>query len=138
MRGRARRRHRSRLSTSIGPCVDDDVAPEFDRLLELGLVTPATVIIHGTALTEAQLAVVTDRGAKLGVAEEQPSPLRPDHARVARVRSAETRSRLVAQRQPGLLDAIKIARLQLAQQGAPASAERRSRCVTTEAAHVAA
>jgi hypothetical protein len=38
---------------------------EFARLVSLGLLTPATVIIHGTALGEAELKDVKDAGAKL-------------------------------------------------------------------------
>jgi 5-methylthioadenosine/S-adenosylhomocysteine deaminase len=38
---------------------------ELDHLVELGGLTPQTVIIHGTALSEAQLGDVHDAGAKL-------------------------------------------------------------------------
>ncbi|AUI60207.1 amidohydrolase family protein [Amycolatopsis sp. BJA-103] len=40
-------------------------ATEFDTLVELGGLTPATVIIHGTALSETQLGDAHDAGAKL-------------------------------------------------------------------------
>ena len=38
---------------------------EFDRLVELHALTPVTVVIHGTALSEAQLGDLADAGAKL-------------------------------------------------------------------------
>jgi 5-methylthioadenosine/S-adenosylhomocysteine deaminase len=38
---------------------------EFDELVDAKLLTPATVIIHGTALTREQLADAKDAGAKL-------------------------------------------------------------------------
>ena len=38
---------------------------EFDRLVEFGALTPATVLIHGCALTREQLGQVADAGAKL-------------------------------------------------------------------------
>jgi 5-methylthioadenosine/S-adenosylhomocysteine deaminase len=45
--------------------LDDRSRKEFDELKEAKLLTPATVIIHGTALTDAQLGEVKDAGAKL-------------------------------------------------------------------------
>jgi 5-methylthioadenosine/S-adenosylhomocysteine deaminase len=38
---------------------------EFGRLVDLGALTPATVVIHGCALTRDQLGQVADAGAKL-------------------------------------------------------------------------
>ncbi len=44
---------------------DDTSRAEFDKLVDRGLLTPATIIIHGTALTRDQLSDVRDAGAKL-------------------------------------------------------------------------
>ena len=40
-------------------------AAELDRLTELGALTPATVVVHGTALAPEQLAQLADFGGKL-------------------------------------------------------------------------
>jgi 5-methylthioadenosine/S-adenosylhomocysteine deaminase len=45
--------------------LDDRSRKEFDELKKANLLTPATVIIHGTALTEANLGEVKDAGAKM-------------------------------------------------------------------------
>jgi cytosine/adenosine deaminase-related metal-dependent hydrolase len=45
--------------------VDEPSRAEFDELVAADLLTPSTVIIHGTALTAEQLAAVADAGAKL-------------------------------------------------------------------------
>jgi hypothetical protein len=44
---------------------DESSRAEFDELVAANLLTAATVIIHGTALTVAQLGAVADAGAKL-------------------------------------------------------------------------
>src|SRR4029453_9292272 len=38
---------------------------EFGKLVALNALTPATVVIHGTALTKDELAELRDAGAKL-------------------------------------------------------------------------
>jgi cytosine/adenosine deaminase-related metal-dependent hydrolase len=45
--------------------IDERSRKEFDELEDARLLTPATVIIHGTALTEEHLGKVKDAGAKL-------------------------------------------------------------------------
>ncbi|MDQ3659680.1 MAG: amidohydrolase, partial [Actinomycetota bacterium] len=45
--------------------IDESSRREFEELEEVGLLTPATVIIHGTALDDNQLERVKEAGAKL-------------------------------------------------------------------------
>ena len=122
--------------------VDDDSRAEFDRLLELELVTPATVIIHGTALTDAQLTVVREHGAKLVWSPQSNLRLYGQTTAAARALELGIPTALGADwlpsGSPSLLDEIKIARLQLAQQGAPATPKRLVALLTSEAARVAA
>jgi len=53
------------LYVHLAEGVDERSRKEFDELKRANLLTPATVIIHGTALSEAQLGEVKDSGAKL-------------------------------------------------------------------------
>ena len=53
------------LYVHLAEGLDDRSRKEFTELKEAKLLTPATVIIHGTALTEDQLGEVKDAGAKL-------------------------------------------------------------------------
>ena len=48
-----------------GQAADPRSGREFDKLVELGALTPATVIIHGTALTADQLDAVKQQGRGL-------------------------------------------------------------------------
>jgi cytosine/adenosine deaminase-related metal-dependent hydrolase len=122
--------------------VDDDSRAEFDRLLDLELVTPATVIIHGTALTDAQLAAVRERGGKLVWSPQSNLRLYGRTTAAARALALGIPTALGADwlpsGSPSLLDEIKIARLQLAQQGAPAAPKQLVALLTKEAARVAA
>ena len=53
------------LHLAEGRADDSRSAGEFDRLVELHALTPATVVIHGTVLTRDQLGDLRDGGAKL-------------------------------------------------------------------------
>lgn len=53
------------LYAHLAEGTDTTSANEFDRFVKKGLLTQATVIIHGTALTEPMLKDVKDGGAKL-------------------------------------------------------------------------
>jgi 5-methylthioadenosine/S-adenosylhomocysteine deaminase len=53
------------LYVHLAEGLDERSRKEFTELKEANLLTPATVIIHGTALTEDQLGDVKDAGAKL-------------------------------------------------------------------------
>jgi 5-methylthioadenosine/S-adenosylhomocysteine deaminase len=53
------------LHLAEGTAGDQRSQREFGRLVELGALTPATVVIHGSALTREQLGQVADAGAKL-------------------------------------------------------------------------
>jgi 5-methylthioadenosine/S-adenosylhomocysteine deaminase len=53
------------LHLAEGKPDDERSRKEFDRLVDLKALTPATVIIHGSALTRDQLGQVKDAGAKL-------------------------------------------------------------------------
>jgi hypothetical protein len=77
---------------------------EFGRLVEdcQGL-TPATALIHGTALTRQQLGQGQGRRRQAGlVPAEQPAAVRPDHPRRRRAAAGDpgrAGRRLAAQRQ---------------------------------------
>jgi imidazolonepropionase-like amidohydrolase len=53
------------LYVHLAEGIDDRSRKEFEELKKAKLLTASTVIIHGTALTEAQLRDVKDAGAKL-------------------------------------------------------------------------
>jgi cytosine/adenosine deaminase-related metal-dependent hydrolase len=53
------------LYVHLAEGVDDSSRQELDELVEARLLTEATVIIHGTALSADQLADVKDAGAKM-------------------------------------------------------------------------
>jgi 5-methylthioadenosine/S-adenosylhomocysteine deaminase len=114
---------------------------EFDRLVELGALTPATVIIHGSALTRDQLGQVSDAGAKLVWSPQSNLRLYATTTRAADALDLGVTMGLGADWLPSgstsLLAELKVARRVLARQGRPTAPEGLVRMVTADAAGIA-
>ncbi len=95
---------------------------EFDALVASNLLTRATVIIHGTALTRDQLGAVADAGAKLVWSPQSNLRLYGDTTAVADAIELGVPIGLGADwmpsGSPSLLAELKVARRVLARQGA--------------------
>jgi len=114
---------------------------EFGRLTNLGALTSSTVIIHGTALTDAQLGDVKDASAKLVWSPQSNLRLYAETTNVKRVVDLKIPMALGADWLPSgsrsLLDELRVARRQLALAGAPLTAKQLVQMVTKEAAEIA-
>src|SRR5436190_15481648 len=103
--------------------VDDRSRKEFQELVDANLLTAATVIIHGTALTDANLADVKDAGAKLVWSPQSNLRLYGDTTHAAKALQLEIPLGIGADWLPSgsqtLLGELKVARRRLLQQGAP-------------------
>jgi len=114
---------------------------EFDRLVELGALTSATVIIHGSALTREQLGQVADAGAKLVWSPQSNLRLYATTTRAADALDAGVTVGLGADWLPSgstsLLAELKVARRVLARQGRPTTPQALVRMVTADAARIA-
>ena len=114
---------------------------EFDRLVEFGALTPATVIIHGSALTIEQLGQVSDAGAKLVWSPQSNLRLYGETTRAADALALGVPVGLGADWLPSgstsLLAELKVAARMLAQQGNPATARQLVEMVTAGAARIA-
>jgi hypothetical protein len=121
--------------------VDDRSRTEFDDLVAARLLTPATVIIHGTALTAAQWKQVADAGAKLVWSPQSNLRLYAATTDVASALAAGVPVGLGADwlpsGSPGLLDELQVARRLLAVQGVELEPARLVRMVTSGAAAIA-
>ncbi len=120
---------------------DDTSRAEFDDLVASGLLTPATIIIHGTALTREQMADARDAGAKLVWSPQSNLRLYGDTTRVADALDLGIPVGLGADwlpsGSPSLLAELKVARRVLARQGAADDPQRLVRMVTSDAAGIA-
>jgi 5-methylthioadenosine/S-adenosylhomocysteine deaminase len=120
---------------------DETSRTEFDELVERGLLTPATIIIHGTALTREQLTAVRDAGAKLVWSPQSNLRLYGQTTRVADAVELGIPVGLGADwlpsGSPNLLAELKIAQRVLAQQGADVDARYLVGMVTAEAGRIA-
>ncbi|HET9345382.1 MAG TPA: amidohydrolase family protein [Candidatus Limnocylindrales bacterium] len=120
--------------------VDQKSRDEFDEVVDASLLTPATVIIHGTALTEAQLGDVRDAGAKLVWSPQSNLRLYAKTTDAARALALKIPVALGADWQPSgspsLLAEMKIARRALAEAGLEISARDLVEMVTTVAAGI--
>ena len=120
--------------------IDDASRREFDALVEANLLTPATVIIHGTALADEQLAAVRDAGAKLVWSPQSNLRLYGSTTAVARALELGVPVALGADwlpsGSPSLLAEMRVARRQLAAQGHPIEAIDLVRMVTRDAAQI--
>jgi cytosine/adenosine deaminase-related metal-dependent hydrolase len=121
--------------------VDDRSRAEFDDLVTSGLLTPATVIIHGTALDAAQWKQVAAGGAKLVWSPQSNLRLYAATTDVASALAVGVPVGLGADWLPSgspcLLDELHVAARLLAAQGAAVQPALLVRMVTTGAATIA-
>lgn len=122
---------------------NDRSVAEFDHLaVELGALTAATVIIHGTALTREQLGKAKDAGAKLVWSPQSNLRLYRETTRAADALDVGLPVALGADWLPtgslSLLAELKVARQELVNQGRPLEARALVDMVTSGAAEVAA
>jgi cytosine/adenosine deaminase-related metal-dependent hydrolase len=115
---------------------------EFDLLAQtLKGLTNATVIIHGTALTRAQLGEAADAGARLVWSPQSNLRLYGETTRAADALDVGLPMALGADWLPSgsmsLLAEMKVARQELVEQGHPISAQELVTMVTSGAARVA-
>lgn len=114
---------------------------EFDLLVKLGALTPATVIIHGTALSRDQLAAAKDAGARLVWSPQSNLRLYGETTRAADALDVGLPVALGADWLPSgslsLLAELKVARQQLVEQGHALTAKQLVTMVTSGAAEVA-
>jgi 5-methylthioadenosine/S-adenosylhomocysteine deaminase len=114
---------------------------ELDRLVDLDGLTSKTVIIHGTALSEAQLGDVADAGAKLVWSPQSNLRLYGETTRAAEAIRRGVPMGLGADWLPSgstsLLAELKVARRSLQEQDLDLSAKRLVEMVTSDAASIA-
>jgi cytosine/adenosine deaminase-related metal-dependent hydrolase len=129
------------LYVHLAEGVDERSRKEFDELVEAKLLTEATVIIHGTALTRDQLGEVKDAGAKLVWSPQSNLRLYGQTTRVADALRIGVPVALGADWLPSgstsLLAELKVARNALAAQGFVVEPKRLAAMVTRDAAAVA-
>jgi 5-methylthioadenosine/S-adenosylhomocysteine deaminase len=120
---------------------DDRSRAEFHDLVDANLLTAATIMIHGTALTAAQWRLVADAGAKLVWSPQSNLRLYGATTEVAAALAAGVRVALGADwlpsGSPSLLDEVQVARRLLAAQGAAVEPRRLVRMITSDAAEIA-
>lgn len=99
---------------------------ELQRFLDLGAATPATNVIHGTALTEADFHTLADAGCRLVWSPQSNLRLYGQTTLASAALDAGMPVALGADWLPSgstsLLAELKVARRQLAEQGRPAQA----------------
>jgi cytosine/adenosine deaminase-related metal-dependent hydrolase len=114
---------------------------EFDQLVSLGALTPATVLIHGTAMTRDQLGQARDAGAKLVWSPQSNLRLYGETTRAADALDVGLPMALGADWLPSgstsLLAEMQVARQELLDQGHPIAARDLVTMVTSGAAEVA-
>ena len=118
---------------------------EFEELVAANLLTPATVIIHGTALTREQLSDVKDAGAKLVWSPQSNLRLYGETTSVADALDLGVATGLGADWLPSgsqsLLAEQKVARRALERQGVGLTAKQLAKklvkMITSEAASIA-
>lgn len=114
---------------------------EFGHLVDLGALTSATVIIHGTALTRDQLGRAKDAGARLVWSPQSNLRLYGETTRIADALDVGLPVALGADWLPSgslsLLAEMKVARQELVDQGRPLTAKQLVTMVTAGAADVA-
>ena len=114
---------------------------EFDHLVAMNALTPATVIIHGSALTRDQLGQAADAGAKLVWSPQSNLRLYGETTRVGDALDVGLKVSLGADWLPSgsmsLLAEMKVARRELTNQGHPVSAAELVGMVTAGAADLA-
>jgi 5-methylthioadenosine/S-adenosylhomocysteine deaminase len=114
---------------------------EFAKLTELNALTPATVVIHGTALDRDQLGELRDAGAKLVWSPQSNLRLYGETTKAADALDLGLPVGLGADWLPSgstsLLAELKVARRSLAEQGHEPEPAELVRMVTSEAARIA-
>ena len=114
---------------------------EFAKLADLGGLTDATVVIHGTALSRVELQHVKDAGAKLVWSPQSNLRLYGETTSIADAMDLEIPVALGADWLPSgsrsLLDEMRVARHEAASQGAPITDRQLVRMVTRDAASIA-
>jgi cytosine/adenosine deaminase-related metal-dependent hydrolase len=120
---------------------DDPSREEFEDLAASDLLTPATVIIHGTALRQAHLERVRDAGASIVWSPQSNLRLYGDTTRAADALNLGIPLAIAADWQPSgspsTLAELKVARRALAGQGLTVQPRAPRRMVTTGAARIA-
>jgi 5-methylthioadenosine/S-adenosylhomocysteine deaminase len=131
------------LHLAEGAPDDDRSRGELDALIALDGLKPQTVIIHGTALDEQQLATVHDAGAKLVWSPQSNLRLYGETTKAAHALALGMPVALGADWLPSgstsLLAEMKVARRVLTEQsdGADPGARKLVRMVTSDAAAIA-
>src|SRR4051812_20068439 len=117
------------------------MATEWQHFVEFGALTPATVVIHGTALSKDNLGDLRDGGAKLVWSPQSNLRLYEETTRAADALDLGLPVALGADWMPtgsqSLLAEMKVARRVLAEQGHPITNEALVRMVTSGAAEIA-
>jgi 5-methylthioadenosine/S-adenosylhomocysteine deaminase len=120
---------------------DQRSATEYRRFLDLHAATPATVVIHGSALSADQLHEVADAGCKLVWSPQSNLRLYGETTLAAEALAAGMPVGLGADWLPSgstsLLAELKVARRELAAQGRPPAAAELVAMVTSGAAAIA-
>ncbi|MFN2503111.1 MAG: amidohydrolase family protein [Acidimicrobiales bacterium] len=135
------RREVDRIYVHLAEGVDASSTAELGRLDELGLLGPWTVIIHGTGLTEGQLEVPKEVGARLVWSPQSNLRLYGATTKVAEALRLGIEVGLGADWLPSgsrsLLDELRVARRVLEQQGLRLEPRRLVEMVTSTAARIA-
>ena len=120
---------------------DDRSRAEFDELVAADLLTAATIVIHGTALTAAQWGQVADAGGKLVWSPQSNLRLYGATTDVAAAFRAGVQVGLGADwlpsGSPSLLDEVQVARRLLAADGVSVDPQRLVQMITSVAAEIA-
>lgn len=121
--------------------VDDSSRAELELLKTMKLLVPQAVVIHGTALTDAQLQELAGAGAKLVWSPQSNLRLYGATTQAKRAREIGLKVGLGADWVPSgslsTLDELRVARQQLALQGAPDDPKALVGMVTWDAAAIA-
>jgi cytosine/adenosine deaminase-related metal-dependent hydrolase len=129
------------LYVHLAEGIDERSRKEFGELIEANLLTGATVIVHGTALTHEQLGQVREAGAKLVWSPQSNLRLYGQTTRVADALRLGIPVGLGADwlpsGSPSLLAELKVARNALAAQGVAIEPKRLVQMVTRDAAAIA-
>jgi 5-methylthioadenosine/S-adenosylhomocysteine deaminase len=129
------------LYVHLAEGTDETSRGEFRELAEAGLLTEATVVIHGTALTAKEFGEMKDVGAKLVWSPQSNLRLYGETTKAAEALSLDLPVALGADwlpsGSPSLLDELRVARRILKEQGSRVGAKRLVQMVTSEAARVA-
>jgi len=129
------------LHLAEGARGDERSRTEYQRFVDLGAATPATNVIHGSALSEAQVRELADAGCRLVWSPQSNLRLYGETTLAGVALAAGMPVALGADWLPSgsvsLLDELRVARRVLAGQGRPTTAADLVGMVTSGAARVA-